>query len=49
LIQIIGIGEKSGNVGEVLVQMAQFYREELDAKLEGLTKMIEPLLMVFVA
>jgi type II secretory pathway component PulF len=29
--------------------MAQFYREELDAKLEGLTKMIEPLLMVFVA
>jgi len=49
LIQIIWIWEKSGNVWEVLKQMADFYREELDAKLEGLTKMIEPLLMVFVA
>ena len=49
LIQIIWIWEKSGNVWEVLTQMADFYREELDAKLEGLTKMIEPLLMVFVA
>ena len=49
LIQIIWIWEKSGNIGEVLRQMAEFYREELDWKLEGLTKVIEPLLMVFVA
>lgn len=49
LIQIIWIWEKTGNIGEVLKQMAEFYREELDWKLEGLTKVIEPLLMVFVA
>jgi len=49
LIQIIWIWEKSGNVGEVLDKMAWFYREELDTKVEWLTKMIEPLLMVFVA
>ena len=49
LIQIIWIWEKSGNIGWVLVQMANFYREELDWKLDWLTKAIEPLLMVFVA
>ena len=49
LIQIIWIWEKSGNIGGVLVQMANFYREELDGKLDWLTKAIEPLLMVFVA
>jgi len=49
LIQILGIWEKAGNVWEVLEKMANFYRDELDTKVEWLTKMIEPLLMVFVA
>jgi len=49
LIQIIWIWEKAGNIWEVLDKMANFYRDELDTKIEGLTKMIEPLLMVFVA
>ncbi len=49
LIQIIWIWEKSGNIWEVLSQMADFYREELNSKLEWITKVIEPLLMVFVA
>ncbi len=49
LIQIIWIWEKTGNVWEVLDKMANFYRNEVDTKIEWLTKMIEPLLMVFVA
>jgi len=49
LIQIIWIWEKAGNIWEVLEKMAIFYRTELDTKIEWLTKMIEPLLMVFVA
>jgi len=49
LIQIIWIWEKAGNIWEVLDKMAVFYRDELDTKVEWLTKMIEPILMVFVA
>jgi len=49
LIQIIWIWEKAGNVWETLDQMAIFYRDEVDTKVEWLTKMIEPLLMVFVS
>jgi len=49
LVQIIWIWEQTGNVWEVLIKMADFYREELDTKVEWLTKMIEPILMVFVA
>ena len=49
LIQIIWIWERAGNIWEVLDKMAIFYRNELDTKVEWLTKMIEPLLMVFVA
>jgi len=49
LIQIIWIWEKAGNIWEVLDKMANFYRDELDTKVEWLTKMVEPILMVFVA
>ncbi len=49
LVQIIWIWEKAGNVWEVLDKMATFYREELDTKVEWLTKVIEPIMMVFVA
>lgn len=49
LVQIIWVWEETWNVGEVLKKMAEFYREELDAKIEWMTKMMEPLLMAFVA
>jgi type IV pilus assembly protein PilC len=49
LIQIIWIWEKAGNVWEILDQMAVFYRDEVDTKVEWLSKLIEPILMVFVS
>ena len=49
LIQIIWIWEKAGNVWEILDQMAVFYREELDSKVEWMSKLIEPILMVFIS
>jgi len=49
LIQIIWIWEKAGNVWEILDQIAIFYRDEVDTKVEWLTKMIEPILMVFIS
>lgn len=49
LIQIIWVWESTWNIWEVLVKIAVFYREEVDNKTEGLTKVIEPILMWFVA
>ncbi len=49
LIQIIWIGEKAGNIWEILDQMAIFYREEVDEKVWWLTKLIEPLMMIFIS
>lgn len=49
LIQVIWIWEKTWNVWEVLLKMASFYKEELNSKIEWLTKLIEPFLMAFVA
>lgn len=49
LVQIMWIWEKTWNIWEVLTKMSDFYRNELDTRVEWLTKVIEPLLMVFVA
>lgn len=49
LIQILWIWEQTGNVWEILVKMSDFYRNELDTKVEWLTKVIEPILMVFIS
>ncbi len=49
LVQIIWVWENVWNIWEVLQKMAWFYREELDNKIEWLTKLLEPLMMAFVA
>lgn len=49
IVQIISIWEKAWNVWEVLQKMSLFYREELDTKLEWMMKLLEPLLMWFIA
>ncbi|MCS6922995.1 MAG: type II secretion system F family protein, partial [Fimbriimonadales bacterium] len=41
------IGEESGRLSEMMVKIADFYEQEVDATIKGLTSMIEPLLIVF--
>lgn len=48
-VQMTAIGEESGNLGEMLGRVARFYEEELDWRIDGLTAMIEPLIMAFLA
>ena len=48
-VQMTAIGEESGNLGEMLGRVANFYEEELDYKIDNLTAMIEPLIMAFLA
>jgi len=47
LVQMLSAGEKSGKVDEMLSKIAEFYEDEVDATLSGLTSLIEPLLIVF--
>ncbi|MFA7256272.1 MAG: type II secretion system F family protein [Kiritimatiellales bacterium] len=48
LIHMLSAGEQTGKMEEMLTKLAQFYQEEVDTMLEGLTSMLEPLLMVVI-
>jgi type IV pilus assembly protein PilC len=45
--QMIDIGEETGRMSEMLVKVSDFYDQEVDAAVKGLTSMIEPMLIVF--
>ncbi|WP_407445053.1 type II secretion system F family protein [Fibrobacter sp.] len=47
VIQMTGVGEKTGNLGGMLLKLADFYDEEVDAAVDAVTSMIEPLIIVF--
>jgi type IV pilus assembly protein PilC len=47
VIQMIDVGESSGSLDKMLSKIADFYDEEVDAAVEGLTALLEPMLMVF--
>lgn len=45
--QMISVGEKTGGLDEMLNKIADFYDEEVDAAVTGLTSIIEPVVIVF--
>ncbi|MBL8950796.1 MAG: type II secretion system F family protein [Myxococcaceae bacterium] len=47
VVQMIGVGEATGAMDQMLNKIADFYDDEADAAVSALTAMIEPLLMVF--
>jgi type IV pilus assembly protein PilC len=47
VVQMIGVGEATGAMDSMLGKIADFYDDEVDTAVAGLTAMIEPLLMVF--
>lgn len=44
--QMMAIGEETGQTDTVLLKVADFYEEEVDAAVDGLSSIIEPLLIV---
>jgi len=44
---MVDVGEETGRLSEMLCKVADFYDDEVDAMVKGLTSMIEPLLIVF--
>ena len=49
VIQMISVGEETGRIDELLLEVADFYDREVDYDLKTLTARIEPILLVFVA
>ena len=49
LIQIIHVGENTGNIWEVLRRISWFYRDLLRNRIDMLLALIEPILMAFIA
>ncbi|MCJ7646076.1 type II secretion system F family protein [bacterium] len=47
VIQMISVGEETGNLDAMLGKIAEFYEQEVDAAVSGLTSMIEPVVVVF--
>jgi type IV pilus assembly protein PilC len=46
VVQMIGSGEESGTLGEVLSDIAEFYGRELKTIIKTVTSMIEPIMIV---
>ncbi len=46
VVQMIGIGEQSGALDEMLSKIADFYDDEVDAAVDSLTAAIEPIMIV---
>ena len=47
VIQMIGVGEKTGGLDDMLNKIADFYDEEVDEAVTALTSVIEPIIIVF--
>lgn len=46
--RMVALGEETGQVDRMLMQVADGYEEEVEVQLAGLTQLVEPLLIVFV-
>ena len=46
--RMVALGEETGQLDRMLMQVADSYEEEVEVQLAGLTQLLEPLLIVFV-
>lgn len=49
VISMIGIGEETGRLPDMLIKVADVYEDEVDNAVAGLTSLLEPLMIVFLA
>ncbi len=45
VVRMISVGEKTGKLETMLTKIAEFYEDQVDAAVSGLTSMIEPLII----
>jgi len=49
VISMVDVGEETGQLPEMLLKIAEVYDDEVDNAVEGLTSMLEPIMIVFLA
>lgn len=47
VVQMVGIGEETGSIDSMLAKVADFYEEEVDNAVDGMTSLLEPIIMAF--
>ena len=47
-IQMMSIGEETGEIDKMLMKVANFYEDEVEQAVKGLTSMLEPLMIVVI-
>lgn len=47
-VSMIAIGEQTGALDQMLTKIAEFYEDEVDAKISAMTSILEPLMIVIV-
>jgi type IV pilus assembly protein PilC len=47
VVQMIGVGEQTGAMDQMLTKIADFYDDEVDVAVGSMTALIEPIMMVF--
>jgi type IV pilus assembly protein PilC len=48
VVQMIGVGEQTGALDQMLNKIADFYEEEVDVAVAALTSLLEPVMMVVI-
>jgi type IV pilus assembly protein PilC len=48
MIQMVGVGEATGTLDEMLIKLADFYDEEVEASVSALLSILEPILLIVV-
>jgi type IV pilus assembly protein PilC len=46
VLQMAAIGEESGSLDHMLIKAAEFYEEEVDDMVKGLSSLMEPFIIV---
>lgn len=44
--QMLAIGEETGEIDTILIKVADFYEEEVDAVIDGISALIEPIMII---
>ena len=48
LVNMIDVGEQTAQLDEITAKVAGFYEEEVDTAVAGVSKIIEPVILIFV-
>lgn len=48
LVNMIDVGEKTAQLDEITAKVASFYEEEVDTAVAGISKVIEPVMLIFI-